>query len=235
MSTGKYVYVTDAQTGEWMNTIQVHFPKNAENYTNIQTMRGHPSIDEAFCVLTSGPNGSQDILYAQPLIRHSADKEHETTKVPPSPQSSSDSTSQPRKEVIEEAMNHVLTNSLQKISDCDEMIAQCGTWKQQAIQKKVNQNILLDIEIVSEYLYEQDELIKKELSKLADWKESSMCIVCQTEKKCMVLIPCGHVCLCQVCCNTLTFTPATSSSAKRDNHTCPLCSAIITQSMKVYL
>jgi hypothetical protein len=62
---------------------------------------------------------------------------------------------------------------------------------------------------VSWNLYEIFGLPKKDTS-----EDENSCIVCMSERKSSAVIPCGHVCLCQSCGETLQ---------KQPNAKCPLC------------
>ncbi|XP_064325268.1 E3 ubiquitin-protein ligase LRSAM1 isoform X3 [Phalacrocorax carbo] len=56
---------------------------------------------------------------------------------------------------------------------------------------------------------------------LLQWDEKkSECIVCMERETQMVLLPCGHVCCCQSCCERL--------------HTCPLCRKDIAQRIRIF-
>uniref|UniRef100_A0A1I8Q0P1 RING-type domain-containing protein n=1 Tax=Stomoxys calcitrans TaxID=35570 RepID=A0A1I8Q0P1_STOCA len=52
------------------------------------------------------------------------------------------------------------------------------------------------------------------------------CVVCRDRQKCVVLLPCKHLCLCEECADYMIF------SAQRQ--TCPLCRTSIVHSMSVY-
>lgn len=51
------------------------------------------------------------------------------------------------------------------------------------------------------------------------------CIICQEQEKCMLILPCKHVCLCEECFRTLY----------RYNHSCPVCRSVIQNTMKIYV
>lgn len=52
----------------------------------------------------------------------------------------------------------------------------------------------------------------------------SFCIVCREHYKCVLLLPCKHLCLCQMCHATL----------KNYNRSCPICRKNIQRTMKIY-
>mgnify|MGYP002260079235 CR=1 FL=1 len=59
-------------------------------------------------------------------------------------------------------------------------------------------------------------------------REQNLCIVCQTEMKNIVLMPCRHMCMCKNCCAQLFRTQ------RYQRKTCPLCRNIITSTMEIY-
>lgn len=52
--------------------------------------------------------------------------------------------------------------------------------------------------------------------------EQRLCVVCQEMEKCVLLLPCRHLCLCEGC------------SQKKDLSICPLCRRGIAQKIGVY-
>ena len=72
-----------------------------------------------------------------------------------------------------------------------------------------------------------DVLREKQVAEHRLLQESLLCAVCQVERKAVALQPCGHVCLCQGCCNTILYH-ATKKA-------CPLCNRAIEQHFKVYI
>jgi RING finger protein 26 len=57
----------------------------------------------------------------------------------------------------------------------------------------------------------------------AEQDQRAACIVCQDRPTCMVVLPCRHVCLCEVC------------SRLPELRLCPLCREAIDGSLRVYL
>ena len=51
-------------------------------------------------------------------------------------------------------------------------------------------------------------------------EQASECVVCLEEKREMVLVPCGHACVCEGCSGTLAL--------------CPICRATIEKAVKMY-
>ncbi|XP_063877224.1 uncharacterized protein LOC135109646 isoform X2 [Scylla paramamosain] len=60
---------------------------------------------------------------------------------------------------------------------------------------------------------------------LEEERESRLCVVCQDEVKCVILLPCRHLCLCDRC--TIAIT--------RRREGCPVCRQRIRETMKVFL
>ena len=57
----------------------------------------------------------------------------------------------------------------------------------------------------------------------AEQDQRAACIVCQDRPTCMIVLPCRHVCLCEVC------------SRLPELRLCPLCREAIDSSLRVYL
>ena len=57
-------------------------------------------------------------------------------------------------------------------------------------------------------------------------QDQNLCVVCQTERKNIVLIPCRHMCMCKNCCVQLL--------ERYERKSCPLCGQIITSTMEIY-
>ncbi|KAI8125948.1 hypothetical protein FF38_08884 [Lucilia cuprina] len=53
------------------------------------------------------------------------------------------------------------------------------------------------------------------------------CVICRDRQKCVLLLPCKHLCLCEECADYMFF------SSQRQN--CPLCRTFIDHSMSVYI
>ena len=54
-------------------------------------------------------------------------------------------------------------------------------------------------------------------------EDESECSLCMDAEACVALIPCGHVCMCEVCINNLFETPQ-----------CPLCRSEVHQVQRVF-
>lgn len=70
------------------------------------------------------------------------------------------------------------------------------------------------------------ELINKQQKQTQEINEDNLCIICQDEKKNIVLLPCAHLCLCGNCVEQIL---------KSNKRQCPLCNGRITQHHKVFL
>lgn len=55
-----------------------------------------------------------------------------------------------------------------------------------------------------------------------DLREDQLCVVCRTNPREIILLPCGHVCLCEDCAGDI-------------NNDCPLCRTPISQKMAAYI
>lgn len=58
-----------------------------------------------------------------------------------------------------------------------------------------------------------------------DTDNSSLCVICQDNEKCVVLFPCKHMCMCNDCAANLV---------RYDNH-CPLCRIVINRRINVFV
>ena len=68
---------------------------------------------------------------------------------------------------------------------------------------------------VEEMLFEQ---VERE-------REDKLCVVCQDKEKCIMILPCRHLCICQDCQGPLQL---------QNNH-CPICRRLVRQTIKAYL
>ncbi|XP_035671617.1 baculoviral IAP repeat-containing protein 2-like [Branchiostoma floridae] len=69
---------------------------------------------------------------------------------------------------------------------------------------------------------ESVELLQRKLQQM---REERTCKICMTNDACMVFIPCGHLCCCNTCANTM----------RRRGSTCPLCRARIKHVQRAFL
>jgi hypothetical protein len=66
---------------------------------------------------------------------------------------------------------------------------------------------------------EQEKLVPS--LNLNSVNDAQLCVVCLENEKCMLLLPCAHVCLCELCLPTV--------------HCCPICRQRIAKTQKVFL
>lgn len=58
-----------------------------------------------------------------------------------------------------------------------------------------------------------------------DWNDSRLCVICQDRDKCIVVLPCKHLCICDVCIDRQIMF----------NKSCPICRERIRRTMKIYV
>ena len=62
------------------------------------------------------------------------------------------------------------------------------------------------------------------LKQLEREREEKLCVICQDQVKCIILLPCRHFCLCNVCLETLAA----------DYATCPICRREVLDHLRIY-
>lgn len=72
---------------------------------------------------------------------------------------------------------------------------------------------------------EKDRDLKEQLERERD---KNLCVVCQTEEKNIVVMPCRHMCMCKSCCTQLFRIQ------RYARKTCPLCRHTITSTLEIY-
>ena len=72
---------------------------------------------------------------------------------------------------------------------------------------------------------EKDRHLKEQLERERD---KNLCVVCQTEEKNIVVMPCRHMCMCKSCCTQLFRIQ------RYHRKTCPLCRQAITSTLEIY-
>lgn len=55
-------------------------------------------------------------------------------------------------------------------------------------------------------------------------REDKLCVVCQDQKKCVILLPCRHYCLCQICMQRVVET----------DPVCPICRQYVLDHLRIY-
>jgi hypothetical protein len=63
------------------------------------------------------------------------------------------------------------------------------------------------------------------LYQLEQEQESKLCIVCQDRSRCVIILPCRHLCLCIECCSII----------QREHGSCPICRQDVRRTMKIYV
>lgn len=61
-------------------------------------------------------------------------------------------------------------------------------------------------------------------------REDKLCVICQDREKCIMILPCRHLCICQDC--QVTLMQRTDQAHSR---TCPICRKNVKQTIKAYL
>lgn len=71
---------------------------------------------------------------------------------------------------------------------------------------------------------ESDRRIDDRQNQMAEIQESEECVVCWSSKRTHAFFPCGHMCVCNGCADTI----------QRGNSKCPLCRMVSRQIAKIY-
>ena len=74
---------------------------------------------------------------------------------------------------------------------------------------------------VDENVFGESTTVTKNVADCTE-DESSLCVVCITQLRSHIIIPCGHMCLCQEC-------------APLVQHTCPMCREPVNSTVRVYM
>ena len=61
-------------------------------------------------------------------------------------------------------------------------------------------------------------------------REDKLCVICQDQEKCIMILPCRHLCICQDC--QVHLMQRTDHAHSR---TCPICRKNVKQTIKAYL
>lgn len=81
-----------------------------------------------------------------------------------------------------------------------------------------------EVRIISRMALNQEVAVDDEVINEEDPREA-LCVVCQERQKCVLTLPCRHICLCRNCCMRLYAY----------QRTCPICRTFIYHSVNVYL
>lgn len=63
--------------------------------------------------------------------------------------------------------------------------------------------------------------------------DAEQCTVCLEHKRCVLMVPCGHVPVCQQCTVELLGRPAAATASHQ--HQCPVCRAAVTSVVRAFL
>lgn len=192
--------------------------------TICQTLRGNPLIDSECCVLTYYRDlPSRELIYITGSSLASAGtRDTQQDNMIDQSESLSHTMTETDTSTIPSMIHHKkrsrptqeekflwMEEEIQSISStgtCDRMLQSLQSLQCTVLQRR-------------------EEIVTKEQLAYEQLKNESLCLTCQIEKKCIALIPCGHVALCKGCCNTII--------ARRN--LCPLCSTAIESTLKVFL
>lgn len=107
--------------------------------------------------------------------------------------------------LLEEALIKRVTDEANDIADAERNI------------KKRKQSLKQSLELIP-------ESARPKISLECENSSKNVCVVCQHEDVSMVIVPCGHACLCGEC----------SLSVIHNNKQCPLCRAAIREIIRIY-
>jgi len=71
----------------------------------------------------------------------------------------------------------------------------------------------------------QDTVEDQLLRQMENEREDKLCVVCQDNEKCIMILPCRHLCICEACQEPL----------RQIRNTCPICRKGVKQMIKAYL
>uniref|UniRef100_S4PRQ8 RING finger protein 26 n=1 Tax=Pararge aegeria TaxID=116150 RepID=S4PRQ8_9NEOP len=85
-----------------------------------------------------------------------------------------------------------------------------------------------EVRLITQMVGEQQVNFRNVESHTANDNDDSvdaLCVICQERQKCVLTLPCRHVCLCTECCMRLYGY----------QRTCPICRTFIYHSVTIYL
>lgn len=93
-------------------------------------------------------------------------------------------------------------------------------------------------ELITRIVTRKRELLQaakdKETAKVAD---QNLCCICMEAAKSILLLPCRHLCVCEVCSQGSPLSPERllrGSAAPRRIQSCPVCRAAVAECLKVF-
>ena len=87
-------------------------------------------------------------------------------------------------------------------------------------------DLMEQLEREREQLEREREQLERDREQLERDRDENLCVVCQTERKNIVLMPCRHMCMCKNCCEQLMEVYGKTS--------CPLCCQSIASTLEIY-
>jgi len=77
---------------------------------------------------------------------------------------------------------------------------------------------------------DQEEVEDILLEQVEREREDKLCVICQDREKCIMILPCRHLCICNDCQVSLM-----NRTDRAHSRTCPICRKIVKQTIKAYL
>lgn len=93
-----------------------------------------------------------------------------------------------------------------------------------ALDLKRPSMLLQGVKFKKEAIELDDHSNRHLLRQLEIEREDKLCVICHDRFKCVLLLPCRHFCLCQICIDIVRQT----------DPNCPLCRKYVTDSLRVY-
>ncbi|KAG8926740.1 hypothetical protein FRC02_008709 [Tulasnella sp. 418] len=115
-----------------------------------------------------------------------------------------------------------MSSSTERRKRSEEPDVRTAFLTEQARQNLREQQKVIKLKTLLEKEKESANMARREAEKA---KEEHMCTVCQDEEASMVLLNCGHLCLCPGCCDQIMST---------QTRTCPICRVQIRSTVRTY-
>ena len=78
---------------------------------------------------------------------------------------------------------------------------------------------------------DDDDLEDMLLQQVEREREDKLCAICQDKEKCIMMLPCKHLCVCQDCHDRWQRHQRAQQAPRK----CPICRKVVRQTIKVYL
>lgn len=101
------------------------------------------------------------------------------------------------------------------IDETDEGEPHCSSRTRESYAELVKRRNRIKSDSIEEMLFEQ---VERE-------REDKLCVICQDREKCIMILPCKHLCICTEC----------KVSLQGHGNSCPICRNNVRQTIKVYL